>query len=612
MPSPVSCTVTNVQQGSQRFPHEPNRPRLKTWRCELTALSKVYNVYFVACNDAIHVYQPSFPDQSLSNEPFVLHIPVTSPGLLGAVHYENSHAINRLQVEFLGREEIVLVACDDGDVVGYRVHEIQRAIEGGGKSLDQIRVFLHRNVGKSAWGLAVHREARLIAIGANTGQITVIAYALASSPEVDYSTSDDISYPRQQEQILTRTVGSNIPSISFDNSGGDPSGHWMFSSTIKGNPVLWGLDPDSTPLPAREINLGYCNRYHVCTCEDLDSYPHAVWATIFLDPQSFRHSDHLVDALGVVPTSDNSRFWEINSLSRQRDISQNGDDATASDVIEYDQGEEEMAINASDEDIQMDGDESQHTMNQANSANDSLFVPEVDMASPSADGSVDNEDDEDSQDEEIEWASFYDLHQPVSLKHHYCETKTKDGFSVPARQPPCVVVTKNEIYLLQRPLDPNADDLPIITMPNPLCIGPWQQLSHDRLCYTAQIPELGIFIVASPGGRAGIFSLTYFEGDYSDVFGFRLDHLLPFERQIGELGLGEAGNRLVGIAVGPVQGMLDPPAGAEMGERTRSLGARRWRLMMTYDNHTVLSYELGKYPEREDMDDAPGLADLVV
>lgn len=101
-------------------------------------------------------------------------------------------------------------------------------------------------------------------------------------------------------------------------------------------------------------------------------------------------------------------------------------------------------------------------------------------------------------------------------------------------------------------------------------------------------------------------------GDYSDVFGFRLDHLLPFERQIGELGLGEAGNRLVGIAVGPVQGMLDQPEGAEMGERTRSPGARRWRLMMTYDNHTVLSYELGKYREREDTDDAPGLADLVV
>jgi hypothetical protein len=27
-------------------------------------------------------------------------------------------------------------------------------------------VFLHRNVGASAWGLAVHREARIIAISA--------------------------------------------------------------------------------------------------------------------------------------------------------------------------------------------------------------------------------------------------------------------------------------------------------------------------------------------------------------------------------------------------------------------------------------------------------------
>lgn len=390
----------------------------------------------MACNDAIHVYQPSFPDQSLSNEPLVLHTPVTSPGLRGVVDHENPHSINRLQVEFLGREEIVLVACDDGDVVGYRVHEIQHAIESSGKSLDQIRVFLHRNVGKSAWGLAVHREARLIAIGANTGQVTVIAYALASSPDVDYSTSDDFSYPRQQDQILTRTVGSNVPSVSFDNSGGDPSGQWMFSSTINGNPLLWGLDPDSTPLPAREINLGYCNRHQsrmlgvVCRCEDSHLYPHAVWATMFLDPQSFRHSYHLIGALGVMPTSDNRHFWELNSLSRRRDISQSGDDAIASDVIEYDPGEEEMALDASDEDMQIDGDESQHTLNQASSANDSLFVPEVDAASPSAEGSVDN-DDEDSQHEEIEWETFYDLHQPANLKHHYCETKTKDGFSVP-------------------------------------------------------------------------------------------------------------------------------------------------------------------------------------
>jgi hypothetical protein len=127
-------------------------------------------------------------------------------------------------------------------------------------------------------------------------------------------------------------------------------------------------------------------------------------------------------------------------------------------------------------------------------------------------------------------------------------------------------------------------------------------LPHDRLCYSAQIPELGIFIVASAGGRVAIFGLTQYKGEDGDVYGFRLDHTLPLNRQERELLIGGySGTRLVGIAVGPVQGMLD---GFEV------MGHRRWRLIMMYDDHTVLSYELGKY--REDADEIPGLADLVV
>ena len=139
-------------------------------------------------------------------------------------------------------------------------------------------------------------------------------------------------------------------------------------------------------------------------------------------------------------------------------------------------------------------------------------------------------------------------------------------------------------------------------MRNPLYSAGWMNLPHDRLCYSAQIPELGIFIVASPGGRAAIFGLTQYKGEDGDVYGFRLDHTVPFNRQERELLIGgHSGIRLVGIAVGPVQGMLD---GSEV------MGHRRWRLMMMYDDHTVLSYELGKY--REDADEVPGLADLVV
>src|SRR4051812_14990343 len=43
---------------------EDRRWLMKDWRCELTALSQLYNLYFIACNDTILVYQPDFPDQS--------------------------------------------------------------------------------------------------------------------------------------------------------------------------------------------------------------------------------------------------------------------------------------------------------------------------------------------------------------------------------------------------------------------------------------------------------------------------------------------------------------------------------------------------------------------
>ena len=87
----------------------------------------------------------------------------------------------------------MLAACDDGDVVGYQMSAIQRAVEkaatdAASGNVDQSnppRVFFHENVRKSAWGLAVHREARMIAISANTSQVTVIAFALADKARIN-------------------------------------------------------------------------------------------------------------------------------------------------------------------------------------------------------------------------------------------------------------------------------------------------------------------------------------------------------------------------------------------------------------------------------------------
>lgn len=125
---------------------------------------------------------------------------------------------------------------------------------------------------------------------------------------------------------------------------------------------------------------------------------------------------------------------------------------------------------------------------------------------------------------------------------------------------PCLILTKEEIYLVQRPFSSLADTSKdsIITMRQPLHPGLWHPLlkSHDRLCYFAQISELGAFVIASPYGRAGVFTLYRTRGeDAYAQYGFKLEYLLPYEQDNNR----EASNvhgvaRLLGIAVAPVQG----------------------------------------------------------
>lgn len=67
---------------------------------------------------------------------------------------------------------------------------------------------------------------------------------------------------------------------------------------------------------------------------------------------------------------------------------------------------------------------------------------------------------------------------------------------------------------------------------------------------------------------------------------------------------------LVGVAVGPIQGALDQlgldPPGKE--ENRSRLQNRTWRLMLTYNDRTTLSYEL----KRRRTAGKLGVADLKV
>jgi hypothetical protein len=396
------------------------------------------------------------------DEPLVLYPPTTSTGLNGYIDNHSPHSINRLHVDFLGREEIVLVACDDGDVIGYRVQEIQLAVERQQQLKDdpishvenvssQVRTFLHRNVGQSAWGLAVHREARMIAISANTRQVTVIAYALVGSPDVDTDAeATDFPYPRRRDHTFICTAGSNIPSVSFDNTGGDPAGKWMFSSSIDGKSLFWDLSKiESSASPAREIQLGYCDRHHhathgpVCICLDSSMVPHAVWATMLADPQSFRQSYDIREAWGSRPKQLSRRFQVLSYSKRRRDIASSAiDEQVDSDISDGNSsaaseegGEMEMQ---SDEDIQIDEDndiQDAQPTTEEDTANYNLSAAETDADSPHSDSISISES---SSEEEDTYEYAVVMGQPPrpanSAREYYCDTKTSDDFSVPVSQ----------------------------------------------------------------------------------------------------------------------------------------------------------------------------------
>ncbi|KAH6642250.1 hypothetical protein C7974DRAFT_420559 [Boeremia exigua] len=704
----ISCTATSVQLGYKRFPDRHERPRIKAWRCDLTALSRSHNFYFVACNDTIRVYQPKFPDQSIPGDPaLILHPPISAPGLTPGIDHEDSHSITRLHVDYLGQDEIILITCDDGDVIGYRTEEIQRVLDKHREAPDDedefdieepVRTFLHRNVGASAWGLAIHQEARMIAISANTEKVTVIAYALAQP--MDYSDDEDASsdsglsncsdeeeskdfpQPRRQDHIITLSARHNVPSVSFNNSGDDPSGRWLSSCSINGEALIWDLhNPEQA---VRTIRLGFCASVRdptkapklnpgTCACLRPSMVPHAVWDTMFLDVDiAFEDPSLQFPALPVdhpfphirdvsecksrfavkprkhphmgIPTIEASSDDEFSNMNISEAGSVISDDegsqlssSTGSTDSEYVDSIEEAVMELDATGDPVDDQLSQEPVESSEDTLDSSAnIGTVSHGAPSTQVAVAQEpvnainpfgawfqplnqntttivwdDDESDSDDGLFVPSTTHIHiafaNAIQPARAYCEIGT--AFTL-ARQPkitsPLLIVTKEDVHLYQRPLDYIGDKSdPIITIRQPLHPDkrenafPFIPGSHDRHCYTTQIPELGIFIVASPNGRAGIFSLTKSAKKNAG----------PANSKIWDV----EGARLIGVAAGPVQGMLDRPdrfsnENEHIFEDAGKPGMRRWRLMMYFTDHTVLAFEVAKQRDGA----MPGVGELVV
>jgi hypothetical protein len=181
--------------------HDPNGfPKVARVRANLTVMSQRYNLYFAAYQDRIYVYQPQRAPPILPAVSLMLHPPRTksAKAIGGTLDRQNGHMMNHITVGDLGSLEILLLAYDDGDVIGYFTHLIAHAIAtrkghvslaAGGTKSSPIKPFFHDNVGLSAWGLAIHKQSRLFAVSSNKHEVTVFAFA-TSDGERDLSSSE--------------------------------------------------------------------------------------------------------------------------------------------------------------------------------------------------------------------------------------------------------------------------------------------------------------------------------------------------------------------------------------------------------------------------------------
>ncbi|KAK2747087.1 hypothetical protein FQN57_002342 [Myotisia sp. PD_48] len=589
---------------------------LRSWRNNLTALSQRRNLYFVGHADLVHVYQPG-PKQSLSGAlALVLKPTIVDYHRSGSVS-DYALTINHLIVGDLGLDEILLLCTDSGNVCAYRTELIYEVIQRyQSEAIDpltlgtKVNSFFAQSVAISAWGLAIHKAARMIAVSSNSRIITVFAFALSSNPkqvstefELMEKTFPGLSTPKDWVYIhhtkfstlqnksrkYTRTHNfrfclsghrNNIPNISFLNCDLDPYGDWLVSVDIDKRLLLWKIWERSTSVNQWE--------FRPVSDDNQLADRHYGWNVLALDPRIFRMKSNIQAACGGIPhkyPSPNSPY-DISFLTgRVRDASQyyhqaamvpadNADSGPLpqgppedeefpladSDAmwstpspsgLEYDAGDENQ--NEGKEEVQPRGQDDTYHSNVTSGLDSSgLFPPTSQTFEPFNEAELD----------------------PTSSS--YTEAELKAALAPPDGKPTPSKRQRNQESNFPPPETP-FQGFPILhfsaihvrMIPHPLARGPsvichaplsqvmtesYSWLNHyDRMSIVHQIPELGIVVAASQKGRVAIIGLTYSpEGGKM----FRIERILPFASQ--EMANLRPSEPLVGVAVGPVEGHLLP------------------------------------------------------
>ncbi|KAG6051302.1 hypothetical protein E4U39_001544 [Claviceps sp. Clav50 group G5] len=280
-------------------------PSMVPHRNNLTALSQKYNLYFTAYRSTIYVYVPrSVPRQTIPRHADAqIRINISHVGLKipGYASLNKPTMINQLVVGALGHEETVATCHDNGEVTAFYTKEIAEYIrdrsntsptnatattkttprEGRNSSppapsrRKKPRPFFQENVGMSAWGLAIHKQSRLIAVSSARYEITVFAPALKPLKPQTQTCDCDSCCQDVEDRVRRRvrnwrivvTLGveaNNIHNISFVD---DEHGNADKISAIDYNGSMWLADiwkPKQAAIcvPPSPSPLLYSSVYH--------------------------------------------------------------------------------------------------------------------------------------------------------------------------------------------------------------------------------------------------------------------------------------------------------------------------------------------------------------
>jgi hypothetical protein len=576
---------------------------------------------------------------------------------------DEPHAINYLIVQKLGKDEVVATVRDDGDVEAVLVRHVVHAIttrtnnSEAGEPMADVRPLFQRNVGISAWGLAIHTQARMIAVSSNRHEVTVFRFGLVDDqlesssesprrarPAADGhsnlghdrgSRDDDANSRPDRDADVTRQVlngEANIPHVSFCNTGDDPDGRWLLTTDISG--VCRAIDLHKFSL-VQAFRFGpSIGTPHGGGYDRLN----AGWGIIFLDKRSFIAQDTIQEALGMEETDvlpdakSDMRIWDISKTTRlMPDVSHAFSEPVkkrpTATSVSHSTTETSSGTSSPSGDrytsralAQTDSDDDD---------DDSSGVPiDPDAFFPQMNPEPQLDEDEPSE-HDIEMWSDLDESEGENTEDSIPASAYYGGERICGNVPgfvrstnlcedlPCPILHASirNVYLLQPSQQRHGPDQPFLPPMVGLAAPLRQSIQaeyrmlnmFDRLSMHAYIPTLGVVILASQKGRAIVLSLTRVLQNVKypveidpklgvkTNYAMRTECILPFKSQE------KAGQRpfspLHGIAVGPIQGT----------ESSKNESKKRWRLMMMFQDHSLLAYEIRRTAKAD-----VGMEELVI